>query len=161
MIVKIAGYFMSVVAASMLVAIAMQMISNERIRKIVALAGGAVVLICVLTPLLHLDLDSISFDFSNLLERQSEELEQMKTDSEQEICRIIIETTEAYILDKADKVGAVVSVQVTAEEAEGGYFYPDMVSLTGVVTSAQKRELSVYLRDVLGIDESRQIWRTV
>lgn len=161
MIVKIAGYFMSVVAASMLVAIAMQMISNERIRKIVALAGGAVVLICVLTPLLHLDLDSISFDFSNLLERQSEELEQMKTDSEQEICRIIIETTEAYILDKADKVGAVVSVQVTAEKAEGGYFYPDMVSLTGVVTSAQKRELSVYLRDVLGIDESRQIWRTV
>lgn len=161
MIAGLAGYFLSIVAAAMLVAIAMKLLHDGHIQKIVALAGGCLILICALTPLIRLDFDSISLDFSGYLSNQSAELAQMQAESDAEVCRIIIETTQAYILDKAEQIGAVISVEVTPERAEGGYYYPAMVSVTGVTTASQKRELSAYLRDVLGIPESKQIWRTV
>lgn len=160
MIVHLAGYFISLIAAAMLVAVAQSMIPSGKIRKISALTGGAVLLLCVLTPLLSLDEVRLNVDFSDFLSGNLESIEQMQADADAKLDALIKQKTAEYISDKAETLGAKVTADVETARAEEGYFYPCAVTVTGVLTAQQKQELSQYLTEVLSIPKERQVFRT-
>ncbi|MCQ2418957.1 MAG: stage III sporulation protein AF [Clostridia bacterium] len=160
MIVHLAGYFISLIAAAMLVAVAQSMIPSEKIRKISALTGGALLLLCVLTPLLSLDEVRLNIDFSDFLADSSGSIAQMQAESDAKLDALIKQKTAEYISDKASELGAQVSTEVKTARAEEGYFYPCGVTVTGVLSASQENELSAYLADVLSIPKERQVFHT-
>ena len=67
---------------------------------------------------------------------------------------IITAELEAYILDKAASLGCSLSAQVRL--GEGGL--PESATLTGVISQADKAELSRMMAVELGIGEEAQVW---
>lgn len=70
---------------------------------------------------------------------------------------LIKENAEAYILDKAQAMGAEVQAEVETV-VQNGCPIPWRVRLEGSVTLQQKEKLARMLRDDLGIPEERQMW---
>ncbi len=158
MISKLCGYVMTLVAAGMLVAMSQSMLTLGRMKKIAALAGGTVLVLTALTPLVNLELGDLSWDG---LDVDTTLIDQMQEDTINQRNRIIKEKTETYILDKAKELGAAISADVTVAMAEAGYGYPYSVRVTGVLSASQKEALSSYMAEELGIPKQRQVWRTV
>ena len=67
----------------------------------------------------------------------------------------ICERLEAYILDKAEALGANVRARFTLDRED----LPWTVTVTGSCTPAQKEALARVLAEDLGIPEERQIWQ--
>lgn len=155
---KICGYIMMLVAAGIIVAVGQSMLTMPRMKKIAALSGGAILTLTVLSPLVNLNLDEISLKLDTI---DGQSLEQMQEESTKNVNDIIKRTTEAYILDKATEVGAVISVEVTIATAEEGYGYPYSATIAGVVSTEQKKTLADCLSRELGIPEQRQVWKTI
>ncbi len=74
--------------------------------------------------------------------------------------RLIIEKQcEAYILDKADELGAYVpEISVRAEWDTNGYWYPVSAELTAEVLPEVKQQLSYIIEADLGIEKDKQVW---
>lgn len=154
-------YLMRIVAAAMLVALAQSVLSAPRIKKIAALAGGAVLLLTVLSPLVSIDVGDVSFSIETLEPEAAEAFSNMKTEWTEELNGIIKRTTETYILDKAEEVGAVISAEVTVTVCEQGYSYPSGVCIAGTASAGQKQTLTEYMEQELGIPAERQVWKTI
>ena len=65
--------------------------------------------------------------------------------------------TAAYISDKANTLGLVVTAKVRAESGDGGVPVPWSAELVGPRSEA----LAVYIEDELGIPRGRQTWNEV
>ena len=67
---------------------------------------------------------------------------------------LIESETEAYILDKAARIGLTVRIKVGTEENSDGVPVPVSAELTGTPS----RELSRWIEAELGIPVERQVW---
>ena len=67
---------------------------------------------------------------------------------------LIESETEAYILDKAARMGLTVRIKVGTEENSEGVPVPVSAELTGTPS----RELSRWIEAELGIPVERQVW---
>lgn len=68
----------------------------------------------------------------------------------------MIADTEAYILDKAEDLGATVTAEV--ELSESDLCVPASVRIVGYVSPYAKKKLKSMLSDELGIEEEDQEW---
>lgn len=160
MMARLAGYFISVIAAAMFVATAESMIPTGRMRKIAAVTGGALLLIIVIDPLLKADNVRLSLDLSGFAAEQAAQVEQMRAENEAQIAELIKAETAEYISDKASDLGVQVRADVTVSTAKEGYCYPSSVTVTGSLTQEAKAALSAYMEDVLGIPAERQVFKS-
>ena len=93
---------------------------------------------------------------SDVTGEAAEIAEQSGEMAESEFRKIIIEQTEAYVLDKAAELNADVSVEITLAKEEP---IPRAIVITGDVAPYNKSVLSQYLADTIGISEDAQIWK--
>ena len=151
----IGKYLSGVVAVCLLAALAMAVVRQERIRGLVRLTSGLLVVLVVLRPVPGLDwtgltekllsLTDTEFDSAGVHEKYQARLrENIKRD------------TQHFIEEKAADLGAFVKAEVTLSEDE--YPVPVSVRLIGVVNHSQFSELSRYMRESLGIPMERQEW---
>lgn len=151
----IRNWLLSITGASMLLAVAEHIVQEGINRKIVRLAGGLVLTLLALNPLLRLDentLGETAARFELEVQKGSEALE-LKQDFLYE--SIIEEKTEAYILDKAKKLGLDCHVSVSVAW-NGDVPVPHSASVRGNWTQQQKDELSQMMEAELGISKSLQ-----
>ena len=150
-------YLLGVTAAAMGLAILLQLLRRDAIRKAAALTGGLLLALVVLTPLLRVNLDA----FAKYLARMEMEADARASGIEianrDLLARIIREKTEAYILDKAAALGAEVTAEVTMETA-GYYPYPREAAIYGALTEAQRSALARCIAEEIGIPEERQVF---
>ncbi len=118
----------SVTAAAVIVSCACA-ITHGAARRQVKFAGGLLLVVALLTPVVAVDVDDLSFytqQYRAEYERYAEK--HISTDTPQ--IKLIIESrSEAYILERAAQLGVECSVEVDAKRAENGYPYPS--ELTG------------------------------
>ena len=147
-----------VVAAALAVSLITAVPLKNAAERVIRTACGALLLIVLLGPLLRLrDIDPAQY-----LERfQIDEnmIDGALLESRQRAGALITEQTAAYIWDKAEALGAEVRVEVTLASLSEHYSYPYAVTLTGSWTEAQRRALSAYISQTLGIPPERQTWR--
>ncbi len=75
--------------------------------------------------------------------------------------RAVIESRcEAYILGRAEELGAVLSVHVTARWDEAGFWVPESAQLEGSATDEARLALVRTMESELGIPYARQNWST-
>ena len=109
------------------------------------------------SPLVKLRMTGIS-DFVNDIRFDGSLYAQQGSEvSKETVADIIKKRTEAYILDKAESVGADIRVDVAL--SQDALPIPESVTIFGAVSPTGKRRLQELIRDDLGIPLEAQKWK--
>lgn len=161
MIDGIRTWVLHLTGAALLGAAALTLAPEGKVRQIVSLACGAVMLAALLSP-------GIRFDFAGYAENlaayraAAESASTLFRAENEKISRLLIEERcAAYILDKGDTLG-VEGLQIRVYAAwseEEGVWYPYSAALAAArLDDAQKKQLTACLAGDLGIPPERQSW---
>lgn len=149
------SWLLGVVACAVLVSLAGQLTDGGTMKKIVRFAGGMLLMLAMLRPLLRLDLAVLDVDLASYREAVSQlELELAQRQEDALSARIATETG-AYIEDKADELGLSVRAAVRTEEVDG---VPLPVSVT--LCGEENAALADCIERELGIAKEDQLWST-
>jgi stage III sporulation protein AF len=145
-------------AAALFSSVMLMLTPKGNVKQIVKLVCGALITFVLLSPLTKLNFDALA-EFIALTKLEGKEIASSTEYETQLLMKLIIEEeTQAYILDKALKLGIEnLKVKVTVSSGENCP-YPYSVELSGVETAAAKEELSSYIEGELGIPKERQSW---
>lgn len=147
-------WLLSVVVVSMLLTVAESLIPEGSIRKIAGFIGGLILLLTLLQPILRTDLGRLRLNlesYGEAIESRQEELEKRES---KDLEALIAEKTEAYISDKATRLGLDISVSVRTKWGTDGVPYPAEAEIQGPKSEA----LAAYMEEELGIPPERQVW---
>ena len=151
----IVSYFTSIVAIAIIGVVVTSVITDPQISRLVRTVTGVLVLLVLLHPLLHGDLEELATTVQEALSRDviTEDYEALY---QRKLREQIATTTETYILEKAASIGA--QIQVEVELDQNSYPTPNKVEITGKLTPQQKELLEEYLTLQLGIAPQNQRW---
>ena len=149
------SWLLGVVACAVLVSLAGQLTDGGTMKKIVRFAGGMLLMLTMLRPLLGLDLAVLDVDLASYREAVSQlELELAQRQEDALSARRAAETG-AYIEAQADELGLSVRAAVRTEEVDG---VPLPVSVT--LCGEENAALADCIERELGIAKEDQLWST-
>ncbi len=150
-------YVISIIAAAIVCAVAIGLLGNKTASgQIVKLLCGILMAITVISPLAKISFHNITNYFDGLTANAEQYVSEGKMAGQESIDRIIKSQTEAYILDKANRMGLEVAVEVELDA--GNHSIPGKVKITGHVPPYAKTVLCDYIADNLGIAKENQQW---
>ena len=149
----------AVIYTGIVCSLALLLTSEGRVKKALTIICAVVMCAAITSPRAELDFDA----YSKALVRCRSDAEKYTSQGEQyskNLNRTIIEgECRAYILDKAEEMGAELSdVTVTALWSTEGYWYPHEVRITSSADETQREKLSYCIRTQLGISLDNQNW---
>lgn len=154
----IGKYLISVSAAAMLLSVTQSILPKGTSRVICEFAGGLLVMIAALSPIVKVDYDGLARSFV----RMANDTLKMETavfeDAERQKAECIKEDCEAYIWDKANELGADLEVEITLSK-DAQLPIPQTVVLRGEISYYQRSLLSKIIEQDMGIPPKRQEWR--
>ena len=154
MIAAVREWLTSVVAVTLLLTVAQTLIPEGNIRKIAAFTGGLALLAALLQPVLRTDLSRLELDLDAYGQAVEERRTELEAAREEELALVIASQTEAYILDKADRLGLECQVAVAAAVGESGIPLPDTVTIYGRFSA----DLAACIEEEVGIPAEKIIW---
>ena len=154
---RIQTFFLSVCAASMLVAWAHTITEHTKFRRIVSFSGGLLLLLIVLSPIVRTDQRNLKRMISSAVYDVSDPKEGFAVEDRSQVDQIIMEECREYILDKAEMLGMSVDAIVSLDHTEV-VSIPARVRIFGSYSSEQKDALSFILENDLDIPFSNQEW---
>lgn len=151
-------WLLGVTCAAMVLAIAEALTPEGSIRKICRLAGGLVLLLAAVSPVVKLDEADLTRALTEYRVTAQDYGDALVEKNNILYKTIIEENTAAYILDKAKELGISCGAEVIFAYDEDGNPYPEEVRVFGRWTEAQKAELSRVLETELGIPPGQQMF---
>lgn len=150
-------YITTIITAAMLCAVVSALLGKKgTIGALIKLICGVFLSLTIIRPVADVEIDNI-LTISLPYEKEAAEAvmtgERMMEDS---LGAIIKTQTEAYILDKAEALGIMVSVEVTV--GEGQPPVPTAVVIRGDVSPYAKGRLKAMIEEDLGITKENQLW---
>ncbi len=151
------AYIFSILGAALINAVAMRILSEKKQQALVQVVCGLFLAFTILRPVTG-DLWSGSLSFSADFSQAAQEAAQEGTARSQAALRDRIKAQcEAYILEKAEDLGA--SIQVQVQLSQDPIPAPEAVELEGEISPYAKRILSDTICQDLGIGKEAQSWR--
>lgn len=144
----------SIVAVTLLLAIAQSLVPEGTLRRVAGFTGGLVLLLALLRPLLAGGLPDLGLEteaWTKAIEAQQEALSRQGEDA---LAALIAERTASYISDKGAALGLEVTAEVETRAGEEGVPVPYSVELEG----PWSQELASYITEELDIPPERQVW---
>ncbi len=154
MIQSIRQWMLGVILTAFAGGLARQLTPKGREEMFVRLVCGLLLTLAILQPLAGLDWTGTAFDFADLQRQAAEQADIYRTGQADALSRVIAEKTEAYICDKADRLGLQCSVTVTTAMGESGVPLPDTVTIRGSYSAA----LASCIKEEVGVAPEKQIW---
>ncbi len=125
-------------------------------KNIVKTLCGMVMAIALISPLMSLDMSDYSINMSKYRQKGEEIVAAGKMETDKLSRTIIEDECRAYILDKADVLGAdIAEASVKLKWSEEGFWYPVECEMAGKYSSS----LAGIIESELGIAEENQKWR--
>ena len=150
-------YILSVIAAALISAIVACLVSGNTIAgKMMRLLCGILMVVTVITPLARISFHSVSDFLSDINFDADTYVSEGERIADNEINAIIKNQSEAYILDKATRMGLEIAVEVELDDSDNSI--PCQVTITGTISPYAKGVLSEYITDYLGIPKECQQW---
>lgn len=147
-------YLLSVTASAIICGIVTRLTASKgTISSIVKLLAGVFLAVVVIKPVINLQVAEFQRYTDGISQRADAVVSMGQEMAAQEMEAIIISRTQAYILDKADELGAALEVEV---QLNGGI--PARVFLAGAVSPNAKAQLSAWIENDLGIPLEAQEW---
>ena len=150
------GWLLTVIAASLLCALADALMPPGAVKRVGRLVCGLVLLAAILAPAVRLDVAEgerwLAECFASM-EPRRENLEETVNNQ----MKIIIEGEyAAYIVDKAAEFGLTCSARVECRASEEGLYLPVWAEVSGALTESGRARLVQVIREDLGVPESEQ-----
>ena len=154
---RLREYILSLIAAAIICAIVACLVSGNTITgKMLRLLSGILMLITAITPLATISFHNISTFFDDINFAADAYVSEGERIANDEFSAIIKGQSEAYILDKATRMGLEIAVEV---ELDGGNnSIPRQIRITGEISPYEKGLLSEFITDNLGIPKECQQW---
>lgn len=154
---QIREYILSVTCAAILCAVLGSFFEKKgTVGILLKLIGGLFLAFTVVRPLLHIELA----DFTSVIQVYADDAEAAAVFGENyardEISTIIKAEAEAYILDKAQSLGAELTAEVTLGSEDVPL--PVTVVLKGSISPYAKTILVNAIEEDLGIAKENQVW---
>jgi len=134
--------------------LARQLAPQGREQAMVRLVSGLLLTLAILQPLSQVDWEGLSLEAGAFQAQSGDLAESYRKNQEEALRAIIEEKTEAYIWDKANRLGLDCAVSVTAAAGESGIPLPDTVTIRGGYSEA----LAVCMEEEVGIPAEKQMW---
>lgn len=152
--VVVKEYLMTVTAASIICGIVTGVTKkNGTISAMLKMLSGIFLVISMLSPIIRFPMGNISLHIDSISAEAENTVNVGKQIAEEEMRAIITSNTQAYILEKAKRLGADIEVEVYLEN-----FVPVSVRIIGQTAPYTKLQLSEYISDNLGISTEDQQW---
>ena len=148
MIAAVRTWLTAVAAVSLLLSVVQYITPKGTLRDTASFIGGLLLLLVLLQPVRKAALPD---DVHMGLAEYEKQVETYRT---KKLGTLIESEAEAYILDKAARMGLTVRIKVGTEENSEGVPVPVSAELTGTPS----RELSRWIEAELGIPVERQVW---
>ena len=150
-------YLLSVTAAAILCAVLNSLTENKTTQAaLVKLVAGIFLTVTVLLPWTRLDMYGLSDYWDHFAVDGNAAASAGASYAYEETAAIIKSQTQAYILDKASSLGAVVNVDVKL--SNDTLPIPSSVTISGSLSPYAKERLKRYIADELNIPEEQQAW---
>ena len=150
------SWLLGIVLTSLAGGLARQLAPQGKEQAMVRLVSGLLLALAILRPLAGgsggwegLEIAAGSFSLQS-----GEQAEIYRKNQQEALSAIIAETTEAYILDKANRLGLDCTVRVTVAAGESGIPLPTSVTIRGPYSPA----LAECLEEEVGIPAQEQFW---
>lgn len=152
------GWLLTVIAASLLCALADALMPPGAVKRVGRLVCGLVLLAAILSPAVRLDVAEgerwLAECFASM-EPRRENLEETVNNQ----MKIIIEGEyAAYIVDKAAELGWTCTARVACERSEEGLYLPVRTEVTGPQTAGVPAQLVRSIAEDLGVPEEAQVY---
>ena len=150
------NYIISIVVAGIFCAIIDLILDKKTtVGKMSKILTGIFMFITVLSPVTNISFKYISNYFDGLSVSADAYVEEGRNSSQISICESIKTQTEAYILDKANRMGLDVTVEV---ELDVDNSIPCEVTIDGTISPYAKGILESYIEESIGISRENQQW---
>lgn len=147
-------WLLSVVATALLLSVVRTLLPEGSVSKTASFAGGLVLMLVLLRPLMGADLSDLELDLEPYREAIAVRQAELEEDSDQEMASLIAQRTGAYILEEAARLGIQVHVRVETAPGSDGVPVPVRVEITG----SDSPQLSEWIARELGIPKEEQVW---
>lgn len=149
-------YVFSVAVASLICGVLCGMIKDSANQKIIKLVCGVFLTLTVIRPAANCSLEELS-SFALPYRAGASDASRAGEEFARESLRQIIKAeTEAYILDKAKQMDAVISVQVSV--SQDPVPVPVSVQIGGTLSPACRQKLQQIITEDLNIAKENQQW---
>lgn len=145
-------WLLGVVLTAFAGGLARRLTPRGREQALVGLVCGLLLTLALLRPLAGLKWEEPDQAWEG--PDQAALAETYRQEGQRALSAVIEEKTEAYILDKADRLGLQCTVEVTAAAGENGIPLPDTVTIRGGRSAA----LEAYIQEEVGVPPEKQIW---
>ena len=154
--VGVGSYLMRLTGAALVCGVINKLMGEKgMLSSLVKLLTGVFMLLTVISPLLDIRLES--FDSLENMKLDAQHAAAMgQIDAKNEMADIISRQTEAYILDKAENLGANIKVKIMLTEDMPPV--PCGAELTGRISPYGKKVLSEFMEAELNIPMEAQKW---
>ncbi len=150
-------YLLGVCGAAVLCAVVTGLLGkNGSMNAGIKLMCGCFMLLTLLAPVVGIRLGSLDVVFADVSEEAEAIRESGENSARQELVSIISQQTQAYILDKAEDLGASITVQIQC--SSDTIPVPESAQITGNVSPYAKKRLTDILREDLGIPGEALTW---
>ena len=151
------NYIIAVVAAAIICSTVRVLVGNKSApAAIVKLITGLLLTVTMITPLTNIKFSDISNYIDDFSLESDAVVDVGSSYAAEKTAAIIKARTEAYILDKAQVLGANVVTHVILSNDPP--YKPCSVTMTGNVSPYAKQRLMAFITQDLGISEVDQIW---
>ena len=144
----------SIVAVTLLIAMAESLVPEGTMRRVAGFTGGLVLLLALVRPVLAGGLPDLTLETEKWTAAIEEELASLSRQGEDALAALIAERTASYIWDKGAALGLEVKANVETRTGEAGLPVPQRVELEGPYS----KELADYITHELNIPPERQVW---
>ncbi len=144
----------SIVAVTLLIAMAESLVPEGTMRRVAGFTGGLVLLLALVRPVLAGGLLDLTLETEKWTAAIEEEQASLSRQGEDALAALIAERTASYIWDKGAALGLEVKANVETRTGEAGLPVPERVELEGPYS----KELADYITHELNIPPERQVW---
>lgn len=154
---SIRDYLLRVIAAAMICTIGSALCGKKgTIANICKLISGVYLTLVLAYPLVHFKLPQSNHKLEAISQEAENITANAQLDAKQQIAAVMKSEAEAYILDKAEQLGAQIQVSIQLDNSE--YPIPVSSQVTGNLSPYAKKMLSDILTKDLGIAQEEQVW---
>ena len=151
------SYVLSIISTALICCIIELLLSKETVvGQIARFLGRLLVVISLITPLKTISFQDLSEYLKTIQIDAAAYVENGKSNTYNQTTEIIKQKSEAYILDKANKMQCNINVDVKI--SEGDVPVPYQVEISGSISPYAKEVLSEFIEDSFGIAREMQQW---
>ncbi len=150
------NWLIGLMGSAIIVACIDCLVPDGSVKRIGKFAGGLVMVIAILRPVLSIDYEIMAGSLANFRFDVQQYSSDLEIENERMKKIIIEDRTGAYIRDKAEQIGIDCNVAVQCRMNEKDQLYPASVTVYGDLTQEQKEKLIRIIDEEVAIPAGMQ-----